>query len=152
MDTPITYKSVLPAIVVEFQDNTFLDIDDIISFTVSKTNETVPIGIAILEVRIGKRPWHSVKSIIINGQPGSLISFDRHSFSFESFTDEEPEGEVGDSYAKLVVRYELSDEEMVDILSRRMMAAEMNLGEEGDNAGKDTGTVLQCSDDSAPTG
>jgi len=146
MDQPLTYKSVLPAISVEFQDGSFLDVDDIIGFTLSKTEDNLPQGVAIVDVRFGKRAWHSIRAITINGQPGNLIAFDRFSHAFEVFDSEESSDDPY-HYAKLVMKFDLSDEEMAEILTRRGMDIEfIPEGEEDET--EDTGAVLQCSGDS----
>lgn len=157
MDQPLTYKSVLPAITVEFQDNSFLDVDDIVGFTLSRTEDNLPLGIAIVDMKFGKRSWHSIRSILINGQPGRLIAFDRFGHPFEQFDDEAEDEDTADEpfdFAKLVIKYELAEEELKEILVRKTYQPDIRFmpedeGEEDDT--EDSSTVLQRSGDVAET-
>ena len=143
-----TYKSVLPSIVIEFQDGQFLDVDDIAGFTLSKTDDNLPQGVAIVDVRFGKRPWHSIKAITLNGEPGSLVAFDRFGYQFEGVDDEDADDDSHTpyDYVKMIIKFELSDAELTEIMVRRGEIEFVSEGEEDEI--EDTGSVLQRSGDS----
>ena len=149
MDQPLTYKSVLPAISIEFQDGSFLDVDDILGFTLSKTDDNFPQGVAIVDVRFGKRSWHSIKSLSINGQIGKLVAFDRFGHAFEIIDDEESSDDPY-NYAKMIMKFDLSGKEMAEILTRRGLDLEF-IPEGEEDESENSSPVLQRSGDSAET-
>jgi len=119
-DTEHLQSTTLPSISIEFHDGTFLDVEDIEGFTIAKTDEPIPHGMLILDVCIGERHWYQIKEISINGRSASLISFERVSYKFDVVEDVE-QGEMPYHYAKLISKYDLTEEEIVEVLSHRMV-------------------------------
>jgi len=105
---------------MEFQDGSFLDVESIEGFTIAKTDEPVPNGMLILDICIGDRHWYQIKKLSVNGRTAVIISFERMSYKFET-VEETVKGDSPYHYAKVVAKYELTEEEIIEIFSRRMM-------------------------------
>ena len=126
-NTEQPYSSTLPSISIEFQDGSFLDVEAIEGFTLAKTDESIPHGMLMLDICIGERHWYQIKNISINGRPASIISFERMAYKFDLPAENVGEGDIPYHYVKVISKYDLTEEEIVEILSDRMIEFEQEL-------------------------